>query len=157
MDPWIWIRIRTKLSRIHNTDFLDTKDFFFPWKFPPPSTKFGVKDCGREEIVEFLGKYCTNSSEKLEETHPHRDYWIIYRGPGLSCNRMIRLLAHPLPPSPISNLSLFLSLPVCRWSSLLAGEEGRGRARSRTIQPRKSLALYTFLHLPLPLFLFWEL
>ena len=24
-----------------------------------------------------------------------------------------------LPPSPVSKLSLFLSLPVCRWSTLL--------------------------------------
>ncbi len=45
----------------------------------------------------------------------------------LSCSRMIRLLAHPLPPSPVSKLSLFLSLPVCRRSSLLMGEgEGVG-------------------------------
>jgi hypothetical protein len=37
---------------------------------------------------------------------------------------MIRLLAYPLPPSPKGNLSLFLSLPVCRRSSLLTGERG---------------------------------
>jgi hypothetical protein len=30
----------------------------------------------------------------------------------------------PLPPSPASKLSLFLSLPVCRWSNLLTGEGG---------------------------------
>ncbi len=39
---------------------------------------------------------------------------------------MIRLLAHPLPPSPISNLSLFLSLPVCRRSSDRERGGGRG-------------------------------
>jgi hypothetical protein len=45
----------------------------------------------------------------------------------LSCGRMIRLHAHPLPLSSISKLSLFLSLPVCRRSSLLTGEgEGLG-------------------------------
>jgi hypothetical protein len=33
-------------------------------------------------------------------------------------------LAHPLPPSPVSKLPLFLSLPVCRRSSLLTGEGG---------------------------------
>ncbi len=45
----------------------------------------------------------------------------------LSCSRMIKLLAHPLPHySPVSNLSsLFLRLPVCRRSSLLTGEAGR--------------------------------
>jgi hypothetical protein len=40
----------------------------------------------------------------------------------LSCDRMIRLHAHPFPP--VSKLSLFLSLPVCRQSSLLPGEGG---------------------------------
>jgi hypothetical protein len=55
---------------------------------------------------------------------------------------MIRLLAHPLPPpSPMNKLSLFLSLPVYRRSSLLTG----GRewwARSQIIRPRESLAVY---------------
>jgi hypothetical protein len=47
----------------------------------------------------------------------------------LSCGRMIRLHAHPLPPFPVSNFSVFLSLPVCRRSSLLTregGGDGRG-------------------------------
>jgi hypothetical protein len=39
---------------------------------------------------------------------------------------MIRILAYPLLPSPGSKLSLFLSLPVCRRSSLLTGERGKG-------------------------------
>jgi hypothetical protein len=33
-------------------------------------------------------------------------------------------LAPPLPPSPVFKLSLFLSLPVCHWTSLLMGEGG---------------------------------
>jgi hypothetical protein len=32
----------------------------------------------------------------------------------------------PYPPSPVSKLSLFLSIPVCRRSSLLMGREGEG-------------------------------
>jgi hypothetical protein len=58
---------------------------------------------------------------------------------------MIWLLAHPppCPPSPVNKLSLIISLPVCRCSSLLkkrvVGGEG---ARSQIIQPRESLALY---------------
>jgi hypothetical protein len=40
---------------------------------------------------------------------------------------MIRLLAHPLTPPPVSQLSLFLSLPVCRRSSLLTGGGGGGK------------------------------
>jgi hypothetical protein len=54
---------------------------------------------------------------------------------------MILLLAHPLPPSPVSKLTLFLRLPVCRPSSLLTGEGGRGWERSQIIRPRESLAL----------------
>ncbi len=44
-------------------------------------------------------------------------------------------LPHPLcPPSPASKLSLFLSLPVYRRSSLLTEEGGIGRGRSQIIQ-----------------------
>jgi hypothetical protein len=38
---------------------------------------------------------------------------------------MIRLYT-PFPPSPVSKLSLFLSLPVCRRSSLEGGGRGGG-------------------------------
>jgi hypothetical protein len=41
---------------------------------------------------------------------------------------VIWLLPHSLPPTPcppVSKLSLFLCLPVCRWSSLVT-ERGRG-------------------------------
>jgi hypothetical protein len=37
---------------------------------------------------------------------------------------MIWLLPQPSPPSRVIKLSLFLSLPVCSWSSLLTGEGG---------------------------------
>ncbi len=43
----------------------------------------------------------------------------------LSLRRMFWFLAHP-SPSPVSKLSIFLSLPVCRRLSLLTGEGGRG-------------------------------
>ncbi len=43
-----------------------------------------------------------------------------YRGPDFLA--VVRLP----PPPPVSNLSFFLSLPVCRWSSLLTGEDGGG-------------------------------
>jgi hypothetical protein len=39
---------------------------------------------------------------------------------------MIRLLAYHLPPPPVSKLSLFLCLPVCRRSCLLL-TDGRGQ------------------------------
>ncbi len=54
-----------------------------------------------------------------------REYWMIYRGPRFLCGRVVRLL-HPPPHSPVSIVSLFLSLPVCRRSSLLTGEGGGG-------------------------------
>ncbi len=47
----------------------------------------------------------------------------------LSCDRMIRLLAHPRPPSPVSDLTLFLSITVCCRSSLLTGERGGDGAK----------------------------
>jgi hypothetical protein len=48
----------------------------------------------------------------------------------LSCGRTIRLLFHPLPPSPVSKLILFFSLFVCRRSSLLMVDGGGGGAKS---------------------------
>jgi hypothetical protein len=53
---------------------------------------------------------------------------MIYRGPGFLVGRMIRLYAQPSlpPPSPDRKLFLFLSLPVCRTSSLLTGVWGGG-------------------------------
>jgi hypothetical protein len=53
---------------------------------------------------------------------------------------MIRLHAHPLPPSPDSKLPLFLSLPVPRRSTLLT--ERGGGVWSRFIRPQENLALY---------------
>ncbi len=55
-----------------------------------------------------------------------------------SIDRMI-WLPHPPPLSPVSKLSLFLTLPVYRPSSLLMGE---GFGRSQIIRPRESLVLY---------------
>jgi hypothetical protein len=52
---------------------------------------------------------------------------------------MIWLLPHPLPPA-VSKLSLFLSLPVCRRSSLLTGEGVEEEEPS--IRRRESLVLY---------------
>jgi hypothetical protein len=59
----------------------------------------------------------------------------------LYCGRVIRLLARPLaPPPPVSKLSLFLGLPVCRRSRLLMGEGGGvgGGARSQIILPQET-------------------
>jgi hypothetical protein len=68
---------------------------------------------------------------------------------------MIRLLAHPLLPSLVIKLPLFLSLLVCRKPSLLTGEgSGRGWGRSHLIQLRDSLVLYkAFINLWFQLYL----
>ena len=55
----------------------------------------------------------------------------------LSFGPTIWLLATLLPPSPVSKLSLFLSLFVCRRSSLMTGEGG-----SQIIRRRECLVLY---------------
>ncbi len=55
----------------------------------------------------------------------------------LSRHRMIWLLPHPLPSTPVSKLSVFLCLPVCRWSSFTGGGGGEPNRRRR-----ESLVLY---------------
>ncbi len=69
-----------------------------------------------------------------------RECWTNYRGPDLLA--VIWFGSSP-PPSPVSKLSLFLSLPVCRRSSLLMGDGGGGGrmgwGRSQIIWRRESL------------------
>jgi hypothetical protein len=60
---------------------------------------------------------------------------------GLSCGCMNRLNTHRFSPSPVSKFSLFLSLPLCRRSSLLTVEIG-GLGWSQIIRQRESLVLY---------------
>ncbi len=68
----------------------------------------------------------------------NRENWMIYRGPG---SLAVVWFGSTPTPSPVSKLPLFLSLPMCRRSSLLT-EEGRGWMWRRIIQPQESLALY---------------
>jgi hypothetical protein len=52
---------------------------------------------------------------------------------------MIWLLPHLFPLSRRDKLSLFLSLPVCRWSrKILTGEEGRGRVGAKLYEGEKA-------------------
>ncbi len=59
------------------------------------------------------------------------EYWMIYRGQDFLAVAWIGFSPRTLPP-PVSKVSLFLSLSVCRRSSLLKGGGGRawGRAKS---------------------------
>jgi hypothetical protein len=61
----------------------------------------------------------------------------VYRGPSYD-------LASPTPPptSLVSNLSLFLSLPMCRLSSLLQRDGWWGWERSQMIRRRESMVLF---------------
>ncbi len=61
-----------------------------------------------------------------------REYLIVFKKTRLSRRLLIWLLRHPSTPSPVSRLSLFLSLPECRRSRLLTGG-GRGWGRSQII------------------------
>ncbi len=74
---------------------------------------------------------------------PSREYLMIFRWPGFLAVVLFGSSPTPSPPS-VSKLSLFLIFIVCRRSSLLTGEAGRGRvwARNQIIRPGESLALY---------------
>jgi hypothetical protein len=64
----------------------------------------------------FLGVFLLHNLYSLP-----RDYWMIYRRPGFLAAIWFSSSLNHLSPSPISKLSLFLCLPVCRRSSFLAG------------------------------------
>ncbi len=72
-----------------------------------------------------------------------REYWMIYRGPGFLA---VAWFGSSSTPSPVSNLSLFLILPVCRRSSINCREGGE--ARSQIIRRQESLALYKSFNTP---------
>ncbi len=61
---------------------------------------------------------------------------MIYRGPGF-----LAIMWLSFSPSPLSKLSLFLSIPVCRRLSLLTGKGVRGWGRSQIIRRRECLFL----------------
>jgi hypothetical protein len=46
-------------------------------------------------------------------------------------------------------MSIFLSLPVCRWLSFQRGEGEEGWAGSRIMRPRESLVLYKSFNTPI--------
>jgi hypothetical protein len=56
------------------------------------------------------------------------------------------LLPHPSPPSPVSKLSVFLSLPVCHLSSFLTGEAGGCRGGAKSYDHEKALPLLIIQH-----------
>jgi len=60
---------------------------------------------------------------------------MIYRAPGFLA---IAVIGSSTAPFPVSNLSLFLSLPVCRWSSLLTDGEGGGEGAASSYDSEKA-------------------
>ncbi len=73
--------------------------------------KITYSDLESWEVSDFRGLELESTERSIEDR--------------VICGRIIWLLAHPLPPSSLSNLSLLLSLPVCRQSSLLGGKRGQ--------------------------------
>jgi hypothetical protein len=69
-------------------------------------------------------------------TPPTREDRMIYEGPGFLA---VGSTPTPLPPfSRQQELPFFLSLPVCRRSSLLMGEGGRGKGAG--VEPNHTTA-----------------
>ncbi len=66
---------------------------------------------------------------------PIREYYIIYRGPGFLMVVWFGSSPPPSPPSPVSKLSLFLSIPVSCRSSILTGG-------AKLMRPQENLALH---------------
>ncbi len=63
---------------------------------------------------------------------------MVYRGLGILAV-VFGSSPTPLPLCPVKKLSLLLSLPVCRRSSLLMGEGGGGRMGGRGVDGEKAL------------------
>ncbi len=77
--------------------------------------------------LSFCGEKFREKKGECRTTHntvSTREYWIIYRGPGLLVVVWFGSSPIPSPSSPLCKLSLFLCLPVCRRLVLLAGEGG---------------------------------
>ncbi len=82
---------------------------------------------------------------------------MIYKRPGFHAVVWFGSPHHQPPSRPVSKMSLFLSFPVWRRSSLRTGE-GEGMGRTQITRRQESLALYKsfntlcfcpFLHVPL--------
>jgi hypothetical protein len=82
-----------------------------------------------------------------------REYWMIYRGLGFLVIEWFS--SSPNPHSLVSELSLFLSIPVCRRSSWMTGEGRQVWGRNQIIRRRESHVLYrSFITLCRIVFLF---
>ncbi len=119
------------LFRLH----VHSRTHWLSSRYPPPSPRFWahIRGCYWPAKIDDISKW-PPGYYKLDKG---REYWKIYRGPGFLS--VVLFYSFP-PPSPLSKLSLFLSLPVSRRSSSLTvegGEEGEG-ANHR----RQSLVLY---------------
>ncbi len=69
---------------------------------------------------------------KSWESQLASEYWIIYRGPDFFAVVWFGSSPRPSPPhSPVSKLSPFLSIPVWRRLSLLAGGGGGAKSDDR--------------------------
>jgi hypothetical protein len=67
-----------------------------------------------------------------------REDWMIYRGPGFLAIVLFSSMPNPSPPSLVIMLSIFLSLPMCCRSRLLAGKGGEGGRGAESYDRKKA-------------------
>ncbi len=88
------------------------------------------QDICNEGVVDGGGRAGSKYEERPWETI--REYWMIYRWSGRLAVLWFVSSSTYFPHSPVSNFSLFLSLALCRRSSLPTGE-GLGEEPTHTI------------------------
>ncbi len=67
-----------------------------------------------------------------------REYWMIPKGPGFLAVVWFGSSPTPFPPLLSASCLFFLSLPVCRRSSLLTGEGGGGGGGAKSYDGEKA-------------------
>ncbi len=104
------------------------------------------------QIQKFRPYPCQQIIESREKKHynwPQKELNVLQRT-RLSCGYIMRLLAHPHPPTPVSKLSLFsVFLCMCVAGRAYWWERGSGGwARRKIIRPRESLSFYKSFNSP---------
>ncbi len=67
-----------------------------------------------------------------------KEYWMIYRGPGFLVVKSFGSSPTCSPHYPVSKLSIFLSLPVCRRSSIVTWDGGGGGGGAKSCDRQKA-------------------
>jgi hypothetical protein len=67
-----------------------------------------------------------------------KEYWMIYRGPGFLVVKSFGSSPTCSPYYPVSKVSIFLSLPVCRRSSIVTWDGGGGGGGAKSCDRQKA-------------------